>query len=156
MKKLNVALSIVLMLLIAFVAYFFIGGTLRCDAATVTAAASEHADAFASIENLLASGGAPQQFAQSAAKIEDCTLTDVTLTLTNPGLFPAEWLEITVAPADGDVAVYSLTGAGTDVPARSSSRVNLKLISSASADAARTITVRYYVFGLQRTITVQA
>lgn len=155
MKKLNVFLLIVLLLMIAFVVYFFAGGALRVEASVITAPATEHAEAFASIQNVLSSGAAPQRFADALPEsAEGLTLVDVTLTLTNPGLFPAEWLNLTVAPADGDVAVYSLAGEGSDVPGRSTATANLKLLTSAPG-ASRTVTIQYYVFGLSRSMTVR-
>ena len=152
MKKLNVFLLIVLLLMIAFDVYFFAGGALRVESSVITA---EHAEAFASIRSVLSSNAAPQRFADALPEsAEGLTLVDVTLTLTNPGLFPAEWLDLTVSPADGDVAVYSLTGEGGDVPGRSTATVNLKLLTAAGS-ASRTVSIQYYVFGLTRTVTVR-
>ena len=155
MKKLNVFLLIVLLLMIAFVVYFFAGGALRVESSVITAPAAEHAEAFASIRSVLSSNAAPQRFADALPEsAEGLTLVDVTLTLSNPGLFPAEWLDLTVSPADDDVAVYSLTGEGGDVPGRSTATVNLKLLTAAGS-ASRTVTIQYYVFGLSRTVTVR-
>ena len=100
MKKLNVFLLIVLLLMIAFVVYFFAGGALRVESSVITAPAAEHAEAFASIRSVLSSNAAPQRFADALPEsAEGLTLVDVTLTLSNPGLFPAEWLDLTVFPA---------------------------------------------------------
>ena len=52
MKKLNVFLLIVLLLMIAFVVYFFAGGVLRVESSVITAPAAEHAEAFASIQSV--------------------------------------------------------------------------------------------------------
>ena len=115
MKKLNVILLIVLILMIAFAAYFFIGGTLRTQATVATAPASDYPDVCASITNIVNSGAAPQQFAALPSSPAGCTLVDMTITLSNHGLFDAEWMALTVEGANGDVAVYSLTGTGTAV-----------------------------------------
>ena len=56
---------------------------------------------------------------------------------------------------EGDIAVYALTGEGSDIAARDSGTVNLKLITTAPADARRTIRVQYYVYGMKREITVE-
>lgn len=156
MKKLNVFLLIVLILLVGLVAWFLIGGTLGASAYSLTAPASEHPDAFASIRNILNSGSAPQQFAAAPESADGCTLVDTTITLTNRGLFPAEWVDATVTAASGDIAVYSLSGEGSTVPAGASSQVNLKLITNAPADTVRVITLRYYVYGMLRSVTVKA
>ena len=104
---------------------------------------------------MLASGSAPQQFTGDIPQSADgCTLVDVTISLTNSGLLPAEWLDVAITAQPGDIAVYSLTGEGSDVPARSSGQINLKLITAESAAAPHTITLRYYVFGMPRTLTV--
>ena len=55
---------------------------------------------------------------------------------------------------EGDVAVYSLTGEGSSIPALSTGQVNLKLITSVSESVPREITIRYYVFGMQRTVRI--
>ena len=154
MKKLNIILLVVLILLVAFVAYFFIGGTLQAQPQAATAPAANHPEAFASIQNILSSGAAPRQFAESPASAEGCTLADVTITLSNYGLFDAEWIDVSVIPAAGDVAVYSLTGEASSLPARSTGQINLKLITTESANTPHTITLRYYVFGMLRTLTV--
>ena len=113
MKKLNVFLLIVLILMLAFVAYFFIGGTLHAQTSIATASASDYPDVCKSITNIVNSGAAPQQFAELPASPNGCTLVDMTISLTNPGLFAAEWLDFSVAPANGDIAVYSMTGETT-------------------------------------------
>lgn len=155
MKKLNVFLLIVLLALIALMILVLAGSHLSAEAHIVTAPASEHPDAFSSIQSVLASGSAPQQFTGDIPQSADgCTLVDVTISLTNSGLLPAEWLDVAITAQPGDIAVYSLTGEGSDVPARSSGQINLKLITAESAAAPHTITLRYYVFGMPRTLTV--
>lgn len=156
MKKLNIFLLIVLLLMLSCVAYFFVGGTLKAQVSVATAPASDHIDACKSIQNIIASNAAPQQFAQLPSTPDGCTLVDVTVTLTNNGLFNAEWIDISVTPADGDIAVYSLTGEGSSLASRSSGQVNLKLITTAPAGTPRRITLSYYVFGMLRTVVVDA
>ena len=155
MKKLNVFLLVVLLVLIALAVWFFAGSYLSAEAHIITAAASEHPDAFASIQNVLASGSAPQQFTGDVPQSADgCTLLDVTIALTNHGVLPAEWLDAAVTAQPGDIAVYSLTGEGSDIPGRSTGQINLKLITTEPAATPHTITLRYYVFGMPRTLTV--
>ena len=76
------------------------------------------------------------------------------MTLTNRGLFPAEWLHITMEGAPGDIAVYAVTGEGSDVAPRDSATVNLKLVTTAAPAAPRRIVIQYYVHGMKREITV--
>lgn len=157
MKKLNVFLMIVLILLIAFAVYFFIGGQLQTSVSTMTAKATEYPDAFASICSVLSSGAAPQQFSgEVPASADGWTLVDTTISLTNRGLFDAEWIDVSVEGAPGDLAVYSLTGEGSDVPARSVGQINLKLITAASESVRRTIRINYYVYGMHRTLSLVA
>lgn len=155
MKKLNLFLGIVLVLLVGFVIYFFAGGALNAQMNVITAPAAEYPEAFASIQNVLTSGSAPQLFAADFPEdAANYTLADITVTLANRGLFPAEWLDVTVTGVGGDVAVYSLTGEGSSIPALSTGQVNLKLITSVSESVPREITIRYYVFGMQRTVRI--
>lgn len=155
MKALNVFLMIVLILMLAFGAYFLIGGSLKTEVSIATAPAAEHLDACVSIQNIINSNAAPQQFTALPSTPESCTLMDINLSLTNAGLFDAEWIDVSVAPAEGDIAVYSLTGESSTVPARSVGQINLKLITT-TPSAPRKITLNYYVFGMMREIAVEA
>ena len=157
MKPANVVLSLILILALAFGAFYYTGGTLQAQVSSINAQAADYPDAFASIQGVIANGTAPQLF--TADPLDDpanYTLVDMNISLTNRGIFDAEWLNIKVQGATGDVAVYSLTGDGADVPARSSTQVNLKLITRAAPDSPRTITIQYYVYGISRTITLDA
>lgn len=154
MKTRTVILAIVFSLLAGSLAFYFIGGTLGAQVQTITAPASEYSDAFASIVNVLESGSAPIYFTQeNLSDSSKYTLMDVTIHLNNPGLFPAEWLEITTGGASGDIAVYSLTGTGSNIEPRSGSQVNLKLITT-NPGALRTYTIEYYVLGMKRSVRV--
>ncbi len=153
MKKLNIALGAILFLMLAFAAYFWLGGTLRAEVSTIAASAADHPDAYAAVGSALASGAAPQVFAELPASPDGLTLMDVTVALGNPGLFAAEWLDISLTGAPGDIAVYSLSGEASDVPARAAAQVNLKLITT-QPDAPRALTIDYYVLGMPRSISL--
>ena len=157
MRKLTAILAIILIILAGFAAWFWFGGTLRAQVYIQTARAADYPEAYGAICSLLESGSAPQAFADQ--KLGDdaarYTLVDVNLRLTNRGLFPAEWLDIRAEAAPGDIAVYSLTGEGSDIPARDTAQVNLKLVTTAMPDAVRDITIQYHIHGMQRTITVR-
>lgn len=155
MKPFNVVLCLILVLLLAFGAFFYAGSTLRADVNSITAGAADYPEAFSSIEDVLSSSTAPQIF--STDPLDDAanySLVDVNVTLTNRGVFDAEWLNIQLSGVTGDVAVYSLTGDGADVPARSSAQINLKLITRAPASVHRELTIQYYVYGISRSVTV--
>lgn len=144
-------------MILAFCAFFYAGSGLQAQVSSITANAAEYPEAFASIQNVISTGTAPQLF--TADPLDDpanYTLVDVSMTLSNRGIFDAEWLNIQVEGVTGDVAVYSLTGDGTDIPARTAGQVNLKLITRAPEDSIRNISIQYYVYGISRTITVQA
>ena len=155
MRTLTVFLSLILVLMLCFCAFFYAGGTLQAEVSCITASAEEYPDAFASVQQVLASGSAP--IVLSGGNLDDisgCSLVDVNVILTNRGIFPAEWLNIQTQGADGDIAVYSLTGDGADVPARGAGQVNLKLITRASGTPPRSLTIQYYVYGISRTIEI--
>ena len=157
MQKLTAILIVALVLLGGFAAWFYIGGTLHSQVYIQTAPAADYPEAYGAIRSLLESGSAPQAF-EGASLSEDpsgYTLVDINITLTNRGLFPAEWLDIRAAAAEGDIAVYALTGEGGDIAARGTATVNLKLVTTAPADAERDITIRYYVHGMKRSVTVR-
>ena len=156
MKPATIVLSLILILMLAFGAFFYTGGTLKAQANAITASAAEYPEAFSSIRSIVSSGTAPQLFSGDA--LEDpsnYSLVDITITLANRGVFAAEWLNVQLQGVTGDVAVYSLSGDGADVSARSTAQVNLKLVTRAPANSARTVTIQYYVYGVSRTIKVQ-
>ena len=153
MRTLTVFLSLILILMLSFCAFFYAGGTLRAEVSCITASAAEYPDSFASVQNVLATGSAP--IVLSDANLDDPSgyyLVDVNIILTNRGIFDAEWLNIQTQGAQGDIAVYSLTGDGSDVPARSTGQVNLKFVTRASGSVPRSLTIQYYVYGISRTI----
>ncbi len=157
MKPLNLILSLILVLMLLFCAFFYAGGSLRAQVSSISASAADYPDAFASIQSVIASDTAPQLLSDEVpGDASDYSLVDVNIALTNRGIFDAEWLNIELAGAPGDVAVYSLTGDGLDVPARTSAQINLKLITRAAAGTTRKITIQYYVYGISRSITVEA
>lgn len=155
MKKATIILGIIFILLIGFIAYFFIGGALNVQIKTITASAADYPDAFNSIVSVLESGSAPQYFSTAnLGSADQYTLIDVTLSLKNPGIFSADWLDIQVQGVTGDVAVYSLTGIGTSIDSRSDGQINLKLITSADPKAIRTYDIQYYVYGMKRHLSL--
>lgn len=156
MKKSTALLAIVLFVMIALAALFLIGGTMSARLSVVTAGGADYPKAFAAIREVLESGDAPQMLSHGAVpEAEACRLEDVTITLKNRGLLPAEWLYVQVEGAPGDIAVYSVTGEGSSVPARSTASINLKLIADARGSGDRTYHVQYYVYGMKRTLTVR-
>ena len=157
MRKLTILLAIVLALLLGFAGWFYLGGTLRSEVAVQSARAADYPEAFGAIRSLVTGGAAPQVLGGSALSEDPSPymLIDINVTLTNRGLFPAEWLDIHAEAAPGDIAVSSLTGEGSDIPARDTAQVNLKLVTTAMPDALRDITIQYHIHGMQRTITVR-
>ena len=155
LKPLNVLLALILALALAFLGFFFYGSMLSPQVSRITAEAAAHPEAFSSIRNVIEGDSAPQMFSyEEIGSAGNYRLIDVNITLENKGIFDAEWLNITVGSAPGDVAVYSLSGQGSDVSARSASAVNFKLITRADENAPRSAEIQYYVFGLSRTIRV--
>lgn len=157
MRKLTILLAIVLALLLGFAGWFYLGGTLRSEVSVQSARAADYPEAFGAIRSLVTGGAAPQVLGGGALSEAPSpyTLIDINVTLTNRGLFPAEWLHITVEGAPGDIAVYAITGEGSDVVPRDSATINLKLVTTAAADAPRRIVIQYYVHGMKREITVR-
>jgi len=156
MRRLSALLSIILVLMAGSAGVFYFGGTLRGRTTIQTAPARDYPEAFAAIVRLVESGSAPQILGSAplSENHEGYTLVNITLTLSNRGLLPAEWLHTRIAPAPGDIAVYALTGEGSDVAPRGSAQVDLKLVTTAPADAVRDITVQYYVYGVKREIVL--
>ena len=157
MRKLTAALSILLVILLGFAAWFYLGGTLRSEVAAQSAPAADYPEAFGAVRALIEAGAAPQILSGGGLSEDPSpyTLVDINVTLTNRGLFPAEWLHIRAEGAPGDVAVYAVTGEGTDIAARDSGTVNLKLVTTAASDAPRSIVIQYYVHGMKREIVAR-
>jgi len=154
MRKSTMILGSVFLLLLMLTVLFLAGGTLSARVDVMTANASEYPKAYASIQSVLQSG-APQLFFNTLPEDPaNCRLEDVTITLNNRGLIPAEWISVNVTGAPGDVAVYSITGEGSSVAGRSTGTVNLKLVSLADSRPERTYHIQYYVYGMKRSIDV--
>lgn len=155
LRTLTVILSMILVLMLAFCAFFYAGGTLHAEVSRTVAAAADYPDIFAQVQGVLNSNSAPRRFSDEAlGDAAAYSLVDVNIILFNRGIFSAEWLNVQPDGADGDVAVYSLTGDGTDVPARSTGSVNLKFVTRAAPDALRRLKIQYYVYGISRTIAL--
>ena len=156
MRRSTMLLGTILFLMAAMAVLFIAGGTLSARTSITAASAADYPESFESIRQVLESGAAPQRFTDAALPdAASCRLEDVTITLVNRGLFPAEWLFVQAEAAPGDIAVYSITGEGSSVPARGTAEINLKLISDARGPASRSYHIQYYTYGLKRTITVQ-
>ena len=95
MKPLNFILCLILVLMLAFVAFFFAGGTLTASGSSITAAAADYPEAFESIRSVIAANTAPQLFSNEVlGDPSGYTLVDVNISLSNRGVFDAEWLNI--------------------------------------------------------------
>lgn len=154
MHKSTMILGGVFLALLMLAALFLAGGTLSAQIDVMTANASQYPKAYASIKSVLHTG-APQLFGNSLPEDPaDCRLEDVTITLANRGLIPAEWISVNVSGGAGDVAVYSITGEGSTVAGRSTGTVNVKLVSLSDSAPERNYHIQYYVFGMKRAIDV--
>lgn len=146
----------ILVLMLCFCAFFYTGGTLQAQVSRTAAPASEYPESFEQVRRILDSGSAPRRFSEEAlGDASAYSLIDVNIVLTNRGMFDAEWLNVQPEGADGDVAVYSLSGDGSDVPARGTGLVNLKILTRAGAEVGRSLHIQYYVYGISRTIEIQ-
>lgn len=155
MRRSTMILGGIFALLLICATVFLLGGTLSASLETVTAGAGDYPNAYAAIARIVNADAAPQRF--DAPLPDDpaaCRLEDVTITLQNRGLFDAEWVSVSVAGAEGDIAVYSISGEGGTVPARGSNTLNLKLISAAGGAGRRTYRIQYYVYGMKRQINL--
>jgi len=149
-------LSVVAILLIALIASFFAGGTLSVDARVAAVPAKDASGAFEAVADVLTAGIAPQVFsAEALGDASDYVLIDINFDFRNRGLFAAEWLTAELAPAPGDVAVYSKGTEAIDVPARGGNSLNLKVIARAGGDLeGRELQTEYYVRGTRRAAEV--
>ena len=155
MRKSTMILGSVFLIMAMLCVLFLVGGTLSANVDVMTANAAEYPKAYASIQSVLQSG-APQLFSEELPDDPaQCRLEDVTITLSNRGLFPAEWISVNVEGAPWDVAVYSITGEGNTVAGRSVGTVNLKLVSLAGSGWPRVYHIQYNVFGMKRSIDVK-
>ena len=156
MRKSTMILGAIFLILLMLTVIFLTGSTLEVKIDAMTANAAEYPKAYASIEGVLAAG-APQLFAQELpTDPADCRLEDVTITLSNRGFVPAEWISVNVDGAPGDVAVYSITGEGSTVAGRSVGTINIKLVSLAGSRGARNYHIQYYVYGLKRELDISS
>lgn len=149
MNKRNLVLLSVLVLLILFGIYFSMGARLKIHTIVTPAAASELPDVFLSVKNIIRSGSAPLTFSSVPDSADGLMLTDISINLENTGMFDAEWISVSMDPAQNDIAVYSMTGEGLTVPAHGNNTLNLKLISHYAENTTRRLTIEYYVYGME-------
>ena len=92
MRRLTAVLATVFFIMAGLAAWFYLGGTLRAEPYIRTARAADYPEAFGAIRGLLDSGSAPQILGSEAVSEDPAayTLVDISVTLTNRGLFPAE------------------------------------------------------------------
>ena len=155
MRLIHKILLVLLALTAIFTIWFYAGARLQGRATYANARAADYPEAFSAAASIVRSGAAPQRFSDASLDIPtDYERVDAYIHLKNRGLFAAEWLEITVNPGAGDVAVYSVSGAAQNIAAMSEGQVNVKLITT-NAAAERSVTIRYYVFGMYKSVTVQ-
>ena len=156
MKIHTVVLGFIAFLMLGFAGFYYLGGALLADVHVETASAADFPDAFESVRALLEGSGAPRVF--DDAPLGDAAryrFVSVTVDLYNRGIFDADWLSVTLEPFPGDIAVYALSGEGDDIAAGRGGQVSLRLITTAPADAQRSVTIEYHVFGMKRSITVK-
>lgn len=154
MRRINLILAIILALLLVFVLIFHIAGTLDHKVEGLAALASDHEDTYSAVIDILKEGTAPQVFTTDIPDNSDgIYLVAATLELKNKGFCNAEWVEASVIPASGDIAVYSLTGAGCDVPSGQSQSLVLKILTR-TPEEKRKVKLSYYIMGVQRSITI--
>lgn len=156
MRPLTAILCVLVALAAAFCIFFYVGGTLTAQVNCVTAAASEYPEAFASIREDIQSGRVERLYRnEDMTDAGQYTLVDVTVQLANRGVVDAEWISAEPAQLEGDIALYSIGGIGSDVPAGGMQTLNLKLVTREPADAPRSLAVEYYVYGIKRRINVK-
>lgn len=155
MRKMTLILSLILILMLAFCAAFYVGGTLRASVTRTDAPASAYPQEFELVRSTIEGSGAYELYSDDElADARDYTLVAVDVALTNVGLFEAEWLNVQPQPLAGDVALYYLEGDTADVPSRETVSVRLKFLTRAPADAPRKLSIQYYVYGISRTLTI--
>lgn len=156
MKRTNLVLAAILILILIFCIILTAGSRLKTEISYVSAASSEHPETYITILDILENGIAPQQFTNVIPDSDaGISLLSISVTATNPGLLDAEWLQLSVEPASGDIAVYSVSGTDTDIAAGESSTSTVKLITR-TPDEKRKIHLTYYILGKQKSITINA
>ena len=156
MKALSIVLAVIAVCLIALIAVFYIGGALGTGVVVDARPAQEDVLSYAAIVEAAQAGRLPATFAEfEGMDAANLSLTNVTVTFYNNGLFDAEFLTFAIQPGAGDLAVYSQSAETLDIPARSSAQLNLKLVcDGAVSSAGRTLEIEYYVLGMRRTATI--
>lgn len=155
MKRLNIILAAVLVSILIFFIIFHSCGTLKYDVTGVAANASDHPEVYSGVCDILSNGTAPQYFTNEVPKDGNgLYLVATTIELKNSGFCNAEWIEVTAYPASGDIAVYSISGNGTDVEAGGSNTLTLKILTR-TPEEARSGEITYYIMGVRRKIKIK-
>ena len=155
MKAVSIVLSVIAGLLLALIAFFFIGGTLRTQVEVSLVTAQQASEAVEEAVEAFNQGHVLQRFGDvSSVEASECVLHTVRVTLSNPGMFAAEWLGFSVSPGEGDAAVFSDAVELLDIPANQSAQLELEFLARQDGSGkGRSIQISYYVLGMRRTVS---
>jgi hypothetical protein len=156
-RILNTVLLCILIVMLVGVIQQNNAAKLKTSATRLTTDAAEQPDAISAIIKMFNSDTLPFKFTDALpSTAEGCSLVDVDINLKNNGTESADWLEVEVEPAEGDLAVYSLTGVETSIVPGATGNVNLKFVTSAVPEVTRRIVIKYYVHGQMYSVAVKA
>ncbi|MDR1570819.1 MAG: hypothetical protein LBS72_10115 [Oscillospiraceae bacterium] len=154
MKKLALMLLVIMFAALGTALYLRVGAQLIVAGASVgVRGAHTDADAWASLYVELTDGTFQGRVLSEAdmTNAEDYEFRTYSVRLRNLGMLKAEWISISVRAEEADVIEYG-ESRGFTLAAFSSGTISGTVLSRAGSDAARVVTVRYYVFGRPFTV----
>ena len=155
MKVLAVILMTLTLIAAVFFGFCYYGAQIRLERMTVSALpAPEDLDTWQRISDDLRNGTFTGTRFLSSELImpESFQFVTLTLTMTNPGFFPMEFIEFSVLPDPADV--LQLPAARTpSLRARSTGDFSATVLTRLGSDSPRNVTVTYCVLGHRFSVT---
>lgn len=152
MNKLAKALTGITLVVAAFVIYLTVGGNLKVSLISSSSIpASERSEAFNNVRSAARGGNAGIEVYVDDLDggIDEYEFVTLTYEVTNYGLLPAEWVELTVTPLSGDV--LQVESYYDDLTGLRKKQITTSVLTKRrEGDSAREAQLQYYVFGRQR------
>lgn len=157
MRAIAKFLTVVTVLVLLAAGYVIWAAELKvAPAGAVIESAADRAEAFQNIYQSMQVGSADLEIFTAETidpSPEQYMFVTYTLKVRNLNALPAEWMQLSITPEDGDVLMVKPTV--EDAPAFNEQLVTLVLLTSRNAaDYVRTATLNYYVYGHEYSIPV--
>ena len=151
MKTIAKILTGLVIAILLFVGYYVVSSRLSARVQVSVLPAASDENAFRSVAENVKNG--QYEGVSSLDAINKYYFVTVQTDVRNYSLFPAEWAQFTVRPADSDALIVSSDAGPADVPSFGSGTFRVTLLTQ-SDSASRSGWLEYYIFGRLHSLEV--